>query len=165
MSTKTDFYLGRGTTAEWLGSVARDATPQNLLAVPPGRLALTTTDEATYRDAIDDLITVWACEGLGEAYPRRGGWPWLSATSHRTDWIVAFDPDECAVVVTVGGGVAWHRINPRCPCIPDGDGEDDPLGPPDLRAWLADPAAPPSVPMPLMRDPATGLPTPAGAPR
>ncbi|MEV6639651.1 hypothetical protein [Amycolatopsis sp. NPDC051371] len=161
MSTKTDFYLRRGISAEWLGSVARDAHPEDLLAVPPGRLALTTTDETTYRDAVNDLITVWACEDLGEAYPRRGGWPWPWATSHHTDWIVAFDRGENAVFLTVGGGVAWHRINPRCPCVPEGE---DPLGPPDIHAWLADPAAPPSVPMPLMRDPATGLPTSAGAP-
>lgn len=162
MSTKTDFYLGHGTSAEWLGSIARNAHPEDVRAVPPGRLALTSTDAATYRDAVDDLLVVWACEDLGDAYPRRGGWPWPWWTSHISSWIVAFDPAEKAVFITVGGSVAWHRINPRCPDMPEGD---DPLGPPDLAAWVRDPAAPPSVPMPLMRDPATGLPTPAGAPR
>ncbi|WP_238412895.1 hypothetical protein [Saccharothrix deserti] len=41
MSTKTDFYVGRGHDAEWLGSLQWNCDPDNLLRVPPGRLALT----------------------------------------------------------------------------------------------------------------------------
>jgi hypothetical protein len=60
------------------------------------------------------------------------------------------------VFVTVGGGTRWERIDPRAPRPPAN--EDDELGPPDIQAWLDNPAAPPSVPMPLMRDPPPGNP-------
>lgn len=75
-----------------------------------------------------------------------------------SSWIVTFDPADNGVFVTVGGGVRWERLdprNPREPCTDD-------LGSPDLEAWLRAPADPPSVPLPLMRDPSTGLPTAAG---
>jgi hypothetical protein len=61
------------------------------------------------------------------------------------------------VFVTIGGGVRWERLNPRAPYQP----ATDDLGPPELQAWLRAPADPPSVPLPLMRDPATGIPTAA----
>lgn len=152
MATKTDFYIGRGTHAEWIGSLERDCPPANVLRVPPGRLALTATDEPTYRAAVEDLLIVWSVEDLGEAHPRAHGWPWPSPTSHhRSDWIITFDPDEGGVFVTVGGGIRWHPINPRAPRQP----HSDTLEPPDIAAWLRDPAAPPSVPLPTMRNPQT----------
>jgi hypothetical protein len=117
MSTKTDFYVGRGHDAEWL-----------------------------------DLFIVWETEEIGVAFPRRTGWPW--PTSHVSSWIVAFDPAAPGVFVTVGGGVRWEPLDPRNPREPTED-----IGPPDLHAWLRAPADPPSVPLPLMRDPRTGLPT------
>lgn len=73
MSTKTDFYLGRGHDAEWLGSLQWECEPENLLRVPPGRLALTATDELTYRAAVADLFIVWETEELGMAYPAEPG--------------------------------------------------------------------------------------------
>lgn len=152
MSTKTDFYLGRGHDAEWLGSLQWECEPDNLLRVPPGRLALTATDEPTYRAAVADLFITWETEELGVAYSRRTGWPWPWPTSHLNSWIVAFDPADNGVFVTVGGGVRWERLDPRNPCEPP----TDDLGPPDLEAWLRAPADPPSVPLPLMRDPGTG---------
>jgi hypothetical protein len=163
MSTKTDLYIGRGHDAEWIGSLQGECDPENMLRVPPGRLALTARDEATYRDAVQDLLTVWAVEEIGHAYPPRTGWPWPWPTSHVSSWIIAYDPDEAGVFVTVGGGTRWERIDPRAPRPPAN--EDDELGPPDLQAWLDNPAAPPSVPMPLMRDPATGEPTHLGGAR
>jgi hypothetical protein len=73
MSTKTDLYIGRGHNAEWIGSLHWECDPENMLRVPPGRLALTARDEATYRDAVQDLLTVWAVEEIGHAYPLRTG--------------------------------------------------------------------------------------------
>jgi hypothetical protein len=158
MSTKTDFYLGRGLGAEWVGALQQDCAPPNLLRVPPGRLALTATDEHTYRAAVADLFIVWETEGIGAAYPRRAGWPWPWPTSHVSSWIITFDPLVGGVFATVGGGVCWARIDPRKPREPSTEG----MEPPDIEAWLRAPAAPPSVPLPLMRDPGTGLPTAAG---
>ncbi|GLY68732.1 hypothetical protein Atai01_53510 [Amycolatopsis taiwanensis] len=71
MSTKTDFYIGARYQCRVARIAVRRGPPENVLAVPPGRLALTTTDEATYCDAVEDLLVVWACENLGGVYPRR----------------------------------------------------------------------------------------------
>lgn len=161
MSSYTDFYLGRGENAEWIGSLQGECYPDNFLAVAPLRLALTATNTDAFRAAVTDTLDIWEDERLGRAYRRERGWPWVWHSSHNSSWILAFAPAAEAVFATVGGGVRWHRIDPRDPWFPEGD----PLGPPDIHAWLRDPAAPPSVPMPLMRDPATGLPTTAGAPR
>ena len=118
MSTMTDFYLGRGDDAEWLGSLHWECDPANLLRVPPGRRALTATDEPTYRAAVADLFITWVTEELGAAYPRRTGWPWPWHTSHVNSWIVTFDPGECEVFATTGGGVRWERLNPRASATP-----------------------------------------------
>jgi hypothetical protein len=154
MSTKTDLYFGRGPDAEWVGSLQWDCDPGNLLRVPPGRRALTAPDEPSYRAAVRDLLIAWAVEDHGHSYPPRTGWPWPWPTSHVCSWIIAYDPDEGTVFVTVGGGTRWERLDPRAPRQPAN--EDDELAPPDFQAWLDNPAAPPSVPMPLMRDAATG---------
>ncbi|WP_020663107.1 hypothetical protein [Amycolatopsis benzoatilytica] len=159
MSSYTDFYLGRGEHAEWIGSLRGECCPDNFLAVPPLRLALTATDEDTVRAAVADALVVWEDERLGQGYRPELGWPWPWYSSHSSSWIIAFDPEAQAVFVTVGGGVRWHRIDPADPRFPEGD---DPLGPPDIRAWLRDPAAPPSVPMPLMREKPTVTPAVGG---
>lgn len=148
MSTKMDFYLGRGLAAQWLGSIAGDARPDDLLTVAPGRRVLTATTVAAFITAVTDVIAGWETGSLSGSFPREGGWPWPWPTSHRTGWIVAFDPDPCAVFLTVGGGIRWHRMNPDHPETP---ARSDSLGPVDILAWLRDPAAPPSVPMPIMR--------------
>lgn len=155
----TDFDVGRGETAEWIGSLRGQCYPDTFLAVPPVRLALTATEENLFRAAVADALEVWEDDRLGQGYPRYLGWPWPWLTSHKSRWVIAFDPGAGAVFVTVGGGVAWHPIDPHDPRFPEGD---DPLGPPDMLAWLRNPAAPPSVPLPLMRDPVTGFWAPAG---
>ncbi|UUV28587.1 hypothetical protein NQK81_27830 [Amycolatopsis roodepoortensis] len=155
MSSNTDFYLGRGEDAEWIGSLHGECYPENFLAVPPLRLAVTATTEAIFRAAVADAFVVWEEERLGRAYRREGGWPWPWYSSHNSSWIITFDPGDGAVFATVGGGVRWHRIDPSNPWFPEGD---DPLGPPDLYAWLRKPAAPPSVPMPLMREVSADMP-------
>ncbi|MFE0025470.1 hypothetical protein [Amycolatopsis sp. NPDC059021] len=159
MSSYTDFYIGRGEHAEWIGSLHGECYPDNFLAVPPVRLALTTTDENTFRAAVTDALVVWEDEHLGQGYRPDLGWPWPWYSSHNSSWIITFDPEAVAVFVTVGGGVRWHRIDPHGPRFPEGD---DPLGPPDISAWLRDPAAPPSVPMPLMREKPAAMPTLGG---
>ncbi|MFI5593669.1 hypothetical protein ACIA5G_52205 [Amycolatopsis sp. NPDC051758] len=159
MSSYTDFYVGRGENAEWIGSLQGECYPDNFLAVAPRRLALTTTKALTFRAAVTDTLDVWEDEGLGRAYRRESGWPWLWCSSHNSSWVITFDPAAEAVFVTVGGGVRWHRIDPLDPRFPEGD---DPLGPPDIHAWLRDPVAPPSVPMPLMREKPAAMPTLGG---
>ncbi|MBW4717354.1 hypothetical protein [Saccharothrix obliqua] len=147
MSTKTDFYIGRDRdTTAWIGSLEWNCEPRNLLRFPPGRFALTATDESTYRTAVTDLLVAWETERIGTAYPYRSGWPWPWPTSHVSDWIITFDPGDNGVYATIGGGVRWERINPQHPREPDTDG----IGPTDFEHWLRVPAAPPSVPLPTM---------------
>lgn len=160
MSTKTDFYIGCGSDAEWIGSLQWDCEPDNILLVPAGRLALTTSAEIVYRHAVEVLLAEWIDDDYRHAYRAADGWPWPWPTSHVSSWIVTFDPDELAVFTTVGGGTRWERIDPSDPRQPAN--VDDELGPPDPCAWLDNPAAPPSVPMPLMFDPALGNSPPAG---
>ncbi len=162
MSSYTDFYLGRGEDADWIGSLQGECYPDNFLAVTPLRGALTATGENTFRAAVAEAFGIWEDERLGRAYHRDLGWPWPWYSSHNSSWIIAFDPGDDAVFVTVGGGVSWHRIDPHHPQFPEGD---DPLGPPDIYAWLRDPAAPPSVPLPLMREKPTDMPVIGGETR
>ncbi|VVJ22699.1 Uncharacterised protein [Amycolatopsis camponoti] len=155
MSSYTDFYLGRGEKADWIGSLRGECYPENFLVVAPLRMALTATDARTFRAAVTNTLNCWEAEHLGQAYHRELGWPWPWYSSHTSSWIITFDSDTEAVFVTVGGGIRWHRINPHAPRFPEGE---DPLGPPDIHAWLRDPAAPPSVPMPLMREKPADMP-------
>ncbi|PPK63378.1 hypothetical protein V5P93_002347 [Actinokineospora auranticolor] len=142
MSTTTDFYVGRGSRAEWIGSLQWDCAPAGLIRVPPGRLALAATDESTYRAAVADLFVVWESENIGHAYPRRTGWPWRWHTSHHSTWIITFDPVTRRALSTVGGGVRWE------PATPHASRTDAPI-----------PPGHGPVPLPLMRDPDTGHPT------
>ncbi|WP_020499943.1 hypothetical protein [Sciscionella marina] len=75
MSDKTDFYVGCGKDAEWLGSLQWNCNPRDLLVFPPGHCALTATDETTYRRAVTLLFAQWEIEQCGRAYPRGYGWP------------------------------------------------------------------------------------------
>ncbi|MFB9730067.1 hypothetical protein [Haloechinothrix salitolerans] len=77
-----------GLNATWLGTLQRDSYPAGVAAVGPGHLALTATDPGTYRDAVEDLLTVWEDDGHGAAiYPRhRDDTPPLD-----TDYVYAFD--------------------------------------------------------------------------
>ncbi|SER91730.1 hypothetical protein [Actinokineospora terrae] len=146
MSTTTDFYVGRGARAEWIGSLQRECAPVSLIRVPPGRLALAATDESIYRAAIADLFVVWESEGIGHAYPRRTGWPWPWHNSHHSTWIVTFDPVIRRALATVGGGVRWELATPHASRTDD-----------NTRTGHRTPTTP--VPLPLMRDPDTGHPT------
>jgi hypothetical protein len=97
-----------------LGSLQWECEPENLLRVPPGRLALTATDEPTYRTAVSDLFITCRTEDIGKSYLRRTGWS--RPSSHVSSWIVAFDPAAPGVLVTVGGGV---RCEPPRTSAPD----------------------------------------------
>ncbi|WP_241832828.1 hypothetical protein [Amycolatopsis sp. CB00013] len=94
MSSNTDFYLGRGDEAEWIGSLHGECYPENFLAVPPVRLAITATDETVFREAVADAFDVWEEESLGHVYHRKGGWPWPWYSSHNSSWIITFDPQR-----------------------------------------------------------------------
>ncbi|MDT8916051.1 hypothetical protein [Amycolatopsis sp. PS_44_ISF1] len=144
-----DFAIGLGENATWIGSLQGECYPSSFLSVPSLWLALTTIDENIFRAAVSDTLDGWRSQHHEQGHHQDPGWPWPWYTSHNSSWIITFDPEAEAVFVTVGGGVGWHRIAPHHSQFPE---ENDSLGPPDIVAWLRDPAAPPSVPMPLMRE-------------
>jgi hypothetical protein len=134
MSSKIDFYDGRGRIARWLGSLQWDCQPEQLLAHPTGRRVLTATDPITFTDAVTTLLDEWH----SIAYYPANGWPWPWPDSHLTDWICAFDHGW--VWLAMGTGCRWHRLDPEQPTVPDYEqlttheiGPAPPLGLPTMR--------------------------------
>jgi hypothetical protein len=82
MGTRADFYVGRGPSAEWLGSIAFDGYPGGH---PESLLFL--TDEAEYRAQVKKIIK--GESGSGTTPDQ--GWPWPWEDSGTTDYAYAFD--------------------------------------------------------------------------
>lgn len=82
MGTRADFYVGRGESAEWLGSIAFDGYPDGIASS-----VLNAITEAGYRNAVSDLLAV---ERRHATLPDEG-WPWPWETSDTTDYAYAFD--------------------------------------------------------------------------
>ncbi|ALS64908.1 hypothetical protein [Pandoraea apista] len=110
MGTRADFYVGRGVTAEWLGSVAWDGYPDGFDR--PGLLDATT--EAQYRAAVSEELASREDATLPEA-----GWPWPWDNSATTDYAYAFDGER---VYSSCFGRAWHDL---ATAIEDESDEDD----------------------------------------
>ena len=108
MTTKADFYDGRGPSAVWLGSLQGDADPETVRTVACGRLVLDATDPFTFADAVIDLLAVWVDEDLGHCYHPREGWPWLWPNSRETDWVFTFVHGR----VWITTGRAWLPARP-----------------------------------------------------
>lgn len=82
MGTRADFYVGIGTNAEWLGSVAFDGYEWDEDA--KSRIASATT-ECEYRDAVTEVLS-----GRDDATFPNMGWPWPWTDSNTTDYVYAF---------------------------------------------------------------------------
>jgi hypothetical protein len=80
MSTRADFYLGRGPESIWLGSIGHDAYVENLAPYFEGA-----TTEAAYRAGLQRVFAAY-----GEI-PASRGWPWPWKDSHTTATAVTFD--------------------------------------------------------------------------
>lgn len=81
MGTRADFYVGRGTNAEWLGSIAWDGHPKSI----PDTLRAATT-ERLYREQVDAFL-----KERDDATRPEDGWPWSWEDSRTTDFAYAFD--------------------------------------------------------------------------
>lgn len=107
MGTRADFYVGRGATAEWLGSIAFDGYPSGI-----ADNVLHATTEARYRAAVDDFLTAEASHATRPSE----GWPWPWKDSRTTDYAYAFDGRR------VWGscfGYAWFDATQPEPDLPD----------------------------------------------
>lgn len=107
MGTRADFYLGRGTGAFWMGSIAWDGHPESIPAA-----VLEATDARSYRAAV-----LAELEGRDDATMPERGWPWPWPDSRTTDYAYAFDDGK---VWASGAGQAWFD-----PLVPRPDGFDD----------------------------------------
>lgn len=81
MGTRADFYVGKGPSAEWLGSIGWDGYPTG--APQP---VLKCTGEAEFRAAVGTLV---AEDDSGTA--PADGWPWPWEDSGTTDYSYAFE--------------------------------------------------------------------------
>lgn len=80
MGTRADFYVGEGTSAEWLGSTAFDGYPGGI-----EESVLRATSEAEFRAEV-------ACRLLArnDGTVPADGWPWPWEDSTLTDYAYAF---------------------------------------------------------------------------
>ena len=84
MGTKADFYVGRGTRSEWLGSIHWDAYPDGISGA-----ILTAVTEAEFRQAVQSVF-----EMRPDVVRPSDGWPWKWDTSHGTNYTYAFDAGQ-----------------------------------------------------------------------
>lgn len=80
MSTRADFYVGRGLSSTWVGSIGHDAFVENLEPY--------FQDVATEADFRAALARVFADYGEISA---DNGWPWPWSSSKGTGTVLAFD--------------------------------------------------------------------------
>ena len=81
MGTRADFYIGRGKTAEWIGSIAHDGCPSDIAPA-----VLTATTEDTFRSEVSTFLK----EREDRTLPS-DGWPWPWNNSQLTDYSYALD--------------------------------------------------------------------------
>ena len=98
MGTRSDYYIGVGENAEWLGSAAYDGYPETetLKGGIPEALTSATTEDA-FREALK-LVSArddWTA-------PEQG-WPWPWDDSGTTDYAYCFDASAARVIVVCFG--------------------------------------------------------------
>lgn len=81
MGTRADFYVGRGESAEWLGSIAWDGYPGGI-----NKPLLKADTEKKYRAAVVRFFA-----DREDVTRPVDGWPWPWENSLTTDYAYAFD--------------------------------------------------------------------------
>jgi hypothetical protein len=129
MSTRADFYIGRGPDMQWLGSVGSDGFPDEQLRptnpawreyrllpdvvqravdrpdtyrnMPFAENPLATAKTADeFRSAAHELI-----DGRDNGVPTEHGWPWPWNDSSGSNFVYAFDEGE----LWVSSGGPWYQ--------------------------------------------------------
>jgi hypothetical protein len=134
MSSRADFYVGRGEDAIWLGSIALDGYPDQFLrpSNPEWRefMLLPASEQydgrerpSAYLDmpfaenpimvaaTSDEFIAAALAliDGRDDGTPAANGWPWPWKDSSTSSFVYAFDDGQ--LYVSQSGG-PWHR--PQC---------------------------------------------------
>ena len=97
MGTRADFYVVRGESAEWLGSIAWDGYETS-------EAIESATTEQEYRKAVSDFLSARDDATLPEQ-----GWPWPWDDSGLTDYAYAFD----GITWATFGGPWWPASEPE----------------------------------------------------
>ena len=95
MGTRCDFYVGRDSSAEWLGSVAWNGDPENFPEI------IEANQESRYREEVTKEL-----EARDDATLPEAGWPWPWEDSRTTDYAITFDDGE---VYASCFGHSWYR--------------------------------------------------------
>lgn len=117
MGTRADFYVGRGKSAEWIGSIAWDGYPSGIC-----KQLLNCTGEGAYRHAVGTFLADREDRSLPE-----DGWPWPWDDSSVTDLAYAFDGEK----VHATWGDFWFDPTAKC-------GDDDPKPSSDMPVEFPD---------------------------
>jgi hypothetical protein len=92
MTTRADFYVGRGKEAEWIGSIAWDGYPGGISLTSPhsnfpqGKHLFDATNEREFRERVSQFF-----ENRDDVTLPDLGWPWPWDDSQTTDFAYAFD--------------------------------------------------------------------------
>lgn len=85
MGTRADFYVGKGKSAEWIGSIAWDGYREGL-----DPQILNCTSEAAFRHAVESFFAE-----RKDATRPADGWPWPWDDSGITDCTYSFFDGRC----------------------------------------------------------------------
>lgn len=99
MGTRADFYVGRGKSAEWIGSTAWDGYPDGFSDTP----IFGSKTEEEFRANVAAEIG-----GREDGTKPEMGWPWPWDNSHTTDYSYAFDDGK---VWATNWGYRWFDPN------------------------------------------------------
>lgn len=110
MGTRVDFYVGRGTEAEWLGSYAFDGYPMGVFgdAYDNGELF---TDEALTEERWREWVRSYLDNNGNATTTPDMGWPWPWEDSSTTDYAYAWDPTD-GLIYGSSFGHKWFRVDP-----------------------------------------------------
>lgn len=99
MGTRADFYIGRGKTSKWLGSIAWDGYPDGIMLTgkkiqyghehsefPKGEHLFDSVTEDQFTSRLSKFF-----EGRDDVTLPEQGWPWPWENGNTTDYSYAFD--------------------------------------------------------------------------
>lgn len=114
MGTRVDFYVGRGESAEWLGSYPFDGYPYGVFSDSDEMFVEPPVTEGEWRQWVARFL---AAGGDRSTTPDLG-WPWPWENSQTTDYAYAWDD---GAIYGSCFGHRWFRVDPTA----ERWGEDD----------------------------------------
>lgn len=96
MAIRTDFFVGLGPNAEWIGSIKYGDRPEEGW----GERVLAATSESEFRAIVEEMLSTEESSKRPAA-----GWPWVWPDCRSSDFVYAWDPDRGPMVSD--GHHAW----------------------------------------------------------